>query len=353
MAVVPLFTDLGPNDDFNLEPDEQRFRKFVRFGLEAIFRRLNSGTIEDRMERHRELEKALRTSPTTTAEDVANAQHYEVPATFFQTVLGPHLKYSACYFSSLESDLAKAEEASLEQVCSRAQIKDGQRVLDLGCGWGANSLFIAERFPESSVVALSNSTSQRHFIEAAAIRRGITNLSVITASVAEVEFKVPFDRIVSIEMMEHVRNWPALLTQMRGWLTPDGLAFVHVFSHREHGYLFDGVDITAQHYFTGGFMPSDRLIYCFCDALQVVDHWAFDGTHYARTARSWLERLEANREAVLAIFAGDNDAVTALSNYHHWRNFFALVEESFGFRNGNEWIVSQYLLTPRERGAVQ
>jgi len=353
MALVPLVTDPEPNDDFNLEPDEQRFRKFVRFGLEAIVRSLNSGTIEDRTERHRKLEKTLRTSPITKAENAANAQHYEVPAAFFQTVLGPHLKYSACYFSSPESDLAEAEEAALEQVCSRAQLRDGHRVLDLGCGWGATSLFIAERFPGSSVVALSNSTGQRRFIEAAATRRGLTNLSVITTSVAQVEFEVPFDRIVSIEMMEHVRNWSALLTQMRDWLTPEGLAFVHVFSHREHGYLFDGVDVTAQHYFTGGFMPSDRLIYCFCNAMQVMDHWAFDGTHYARTARSWLERLEANREAVLAIFADANDASTALSNYHHWRNFFALVEESFGFRSGNEWIVSQYLLTPQERGAVR
>ncbi|WP_299775205.1 class I SAM-dependent methyltransferase [uncultured Tateyamaria sp.] len=352
MVVTTLVTEPEPNIGFNLEPDEQQFRKFVRFGLEAIVRSLNSGTIEDRTERHRKLEKALGASPITKAENTANAQHYEVPTAFFQAVLGPHLKYSACYFRSPENDLAAAEEAALEQVCSRAQLEDGQRVLDLGCGWGANSLFIAERFPRSSVVALSNSTGQRRFIESAAADRGLTNLSVITASVAEVEFEVPFDRIVSIEMMEHVRNWPALLNQMRAWLTPEGLAFVHVFSHREHGYLFDGVDVTAQHYFSGGFMPSDRLIYCFCDALKVKDHWAFDGTHYARTARSWLERLEANREAVLAIFEDANDASIALNNYHHWRNFFALVEESFGFRNGCEWIISQYLLTPQVRGAA-
>lgn len=353
MAVAPLVKNTEPNDDFNLEPDEEKFRKFVRFGLEAIIRSLNSGTIEDRTQRHRKLEKALRTSPITKDEDAANTQHYEVPVAFFQTVLGPHLKYSACYFRSPESSLAEAEEVTLEQVCSRAQLYDGQRVLDLGCGWGATSLFVAERFPASRIVALSNSIGQRRFIEAEAIRRGLSNLSVITASVSEVEFETPFDRIVSIEMMEHVRNWPALLTRMRDWLMPEGLAFVHVFSHREHGYLFDGIDVTAQHYFTGGFMPSDRLIYCFCDALQVADHWAFDGTHYARTARSWLERLEANQELVLSIFADAADACTALNDYHHWRNFFALVEESFGFRNGNEWIVSQYLLTPRGEGAVR
>ncbi|WP_299775215.1 class I SAM-dependent methyltransferase [uncultured Tateyamaria sp.] len=173
---------------------------------------------------------------------------------------------------------------------------------------------------------------------------GLTEPALLAPSSASPEA----DRIISIEMMEHVRNWPALLNQMRAWLTPEGLAFVHVFSHREHSYLFDGVDVTAQHYFSGGFMPSDRLIYCFCDALKVKDHWAFDGTHYARTARSWLERLEANREAVLAIFEDANDASIALNNYHHWRNFFALVEESFGFRNGCEWIISQYLLTPRD-----
>ncbi len=276
----------------------------------------------------------------------ANAQHYEVPAAFFALVLGPHLKYSSAYWPAGVDTLGAAEHAMLELTAERAGLADGQTVLDLGCGWGALTLWAAARFPHSRFTAISHSQSQRDYIAGQARHRGLTNLAVRTADVRSVELAAGgFDRVVSIEMFEHMRNYRALLRRIAGWLAPGGALFVHVFAHRHHAYLFEDAGATdwmAREFFTGGIMPSARLLHHFQDDLAITDEWQLDGTHYARTAEAWHRNLLAHRAEATGIL-GDRAQI------ERWRAFFLACAELFGYRGGREWIIAHYRFAARAR----
>ena len=287
----------------------------------------------------------LKASPIARDTLAANEQHYEVPAAFFEAVLGSHRKYSCCYWQDGDR-LSEAERRMLDLTAERARIEDGHSILDLGCGWGAFSLYAAERFSHSKVVGVSNSHSQRTFIEQQAAARGLTNLQIVTADINEFEAGCRFDRIVSVEMMEHVRNYKLLLRNVAGWLRPDGLLFVHIFTHRRFAYPFtvrDSSDWMAQHFFTGGQMPSDNLLMYFQDDVRIREHWAVNGQHYQKTTEAWLVNMDSKREEILRLFSGVYGADNALQWFVRWRIFFLACAELWGFGGGAEWIVSHYL----------
>ncbi len=274
--------------------------------------------------------------------DKANEQHYEVPVDFFELVLGPHLKYSSAFWTDGTRDLGKAERLMLELSAERADLADGQDILELGCGWGSMTLYMARAYPHSRITAVSNSASQRSFIES----RAPTNVRVITADMNDFDTDERFDRVVSIEMFEHMRNYGELLRRIGGWLRSDGSLFVHLFCHRDQPYCFEteGEDNwLGRYFFTGGIMPSFELIQRFDDRLRVEKCWRVDGTHYSKTARAWRNNLEARRDQIIHIFEGSYGG-GAFTWYHRWRLFFLACEELFGYRGGSEWMVGHYLL---------
>jgi cyclopropane-fatty-acyl-phospholipid synthase len=273
---------------------------------------------------------ALRRSPIALVPRKPNEQHYEVPPRFFELVLGPRLKYSACYWPRDVGTLAAAEEAMLALTCERARIEDGQSILDLGCGWGSFSLYAAERFPEARITAVSNSRLQRDWIEA----RAPANVEVVTADVNELALDRRFDRVVAVEMFEHMRNYEALMARVAGLLEPDGLLFVHLFCHRDLAYPYD-TGWMARTFFTGGTMPSADLLPRFDRDLRLVERWLVSGTHYARTAEAWLDRLRVNEDEIAERFGR---AFLA-----DWRVFFLACAELWGYRRGTEWLVAHYL----------
>ena len=286
--------------------------------------------------------------PIAEHTEAANAQHYEVPAAFFAEVLGPRRKYSCCLYAGPETSLAEAEEAALAETCRHADLCDGQAILELGCGWGSLSLWMAERYPTARITAVSNSGSQRAFIERSARERALTNLRVITDDMNVFVPTARFDRIVSVEMFEHMANWVALLGRVRGWLRPDGRLFLHVFAHTTSPYRFDRrqrADWIAQHFFTGGIMPSQNLIRHFGDLFTTEAEWRWDGTHYARTARDWLERFDAHLPAIRPLLRDVYGAEARLWE-RRWRLFFLATEGLFGHAGGASWGVSHYLLRP-------
>jgi cyclopropane-fatty-acyl-phospholipid synthase len=313
----------------------QRLREERAGGAAAVDRRTD------------ELVRRMRASPIALATADANAQHYEVPPRFFELVLGSRLKYSCCLYASPATTLDEAEEAMLALTAERAGLADGQDVLELGCGWGSLTLWMAERFPRSRITAVSNSRDQRGFIEARARQRGLSNVSVVTADMNAFDAAASFDRVVSIEMFEHMRNWPLLLSRVAGWMRPDARLFLHVFSHREVAYPFDVRDASdwmAREFFTGGLMPSDGLLGRLQDGLAIEEHWQVDGTHYARTAEDWLARLDRRRGEALDVLAAAYGLERARERFWAWRLFFLACAECWGYRGGREWIVSHYRL---------
>lgn len=286
--------------------------------------------------------------PVAEHADAANAQHYEVPSAFFEMILGPRLKYSSCLYPTGRETLAEAEEAALAETCAHAGLADGQDILELGCGWGSLSLWMAERMPRARITAVSNSASQRAHIEAQARARGLANLTVLTADMNDFAIDRRFDRIVSVEMFEHMANWRALLERARGWLKADGRMFLHVFTHRSTPYRFDAADRTdfiAQHFFTGGIMPSHGLIRQFGDLFTVEEEWRWSGDHYRRTAEDWLANFDANRTAIDEVLREVYGADAARWR-HRWRLFFLATAGLFGDSDGREWAVSHYRLAP-------
>jgi cyclopropane-fatty-acyl-phospholipid synthase len=279
----------------------------------------------------------------------ANEQHYELPADFFGLVLGPRRKYSCCYYGAADT-LAVAEERALEATGRHAELQDGQSILELGCGWGSLSLWMAERYPNANITAVSNSHSQREFIEREAAARSLSNLRVLTADMNVFSVDQRFDRVVSVEMFEHMANWPGLLSRVRGWLNPDGRLFVHVFTHRTTPYRFDlndRSDWVAQHFFAGGVMPSHGLIGRFHDLFTVEEEWNWNGQHYQRTALDWLANLDRNADAAMAVLRPVYGSAAKLW-FRRWRLFFMATAGLFGHRGGEEWGVSHYRLKPVE-----
>jgi cyclopropane-fatty-acyl-phospholipid synthase len=279
--------------------------------------------------------------------EAANAQHYEVPAAFFAHALGPNRKYSSCFYREPTSTLQEAEEEALRQTVEHADLADGQSILELGCGWGSLSLWMARQFPHSPVVAVSNSNSQREYIESEAARRGLKNLRVITSDMNGFDPHQKFDRIVSVEMFEHMMNWRALLTRVRSWLAPDGRFFMHIFTHRAGAYLFDRSnreDWIAQHFFTGGVMPSHHLVRQYADLFEVEKEWRWSGVHYQRTALDWLNRFDAQRDEIEDVLRPVYGSDTGLW-MRRWRWFFLATAGLFGYADGSEWGISHYRMT--------
>ena len=281
--------------------------------------------------------------------DAANKQHYELPPEFFALTLGPRRKYSCCLYRTGEETLADAERMSLEETVRHADLADGQAILELGCGWGSLTLFMAERFPRSIITAVSNSRPQRLHIETQAAERGLANVRILTADMNEFTAGSQYDRIVSVEMFEHMSNWEGLLERIRTWLTPEtGRLFIHVFSHKNSPYRFDHrneADWIAQHFFTGGIMPSHGLIGHFQDCFVVEKDWRWSGLHYQKTAVDWLARFDENREQIdrilVAVYGAD-----AILWRQRWRLFYLATAGLFGHAGGEEWGVSHYLLRP-------
>ena len=278
----------------------------------------------------------------------ANAQHYELPADLFRLILGPHLKYSCCVYPERGASLEQAEVRALEMTCANANLADDQSVLELGCGWGSLSLWMARAYPRSRITSVSNSASQRAFIEGEARARALTNLKVITADMNDFTPHGTFDRIVSVEMFEHMSNWRPLLSRAKTWLRPDGRLFLHVFTHRDRPYRFDKHDRDdwiAQHFFTGGIMPSHGLIREFSTLFDVEADWRWSGSHYARTASDWLANFDRNGEAV-GVVLRDAYGPDAALWHRRWRLFFLATAGLFGNRGGEVWGVSHYRLRP-------
>ena len=276
-------------------------------------------------------------------------QHYDVPADFFGRVLGPHRKYSSGYWPEGVRTLQEAEAAALTLTCERAGLADGQDILELGCGWGSLTLWIAKHYPEAWVTALSNSHSQRAHIEAEARRRGLENVRVLTGDINDFDTPDRFDRVVSVEMFEHLRNWPRAFAQVARWLKPEGRFFMHVFAHRSVPYAFverDASDWMSRHFFSGGMMPSDDLALHCQDDMRLLRRWRWDGTHYQRTAESWLQSMDEHRSQLQPLFDHTYGRDAALW-WMRWRIFFMAVAELFGFDAGQQWWVSHYLFEKR------
>jgi cyclopropane-fatty-acyl-phospholipid synthase len=296
--------------------------------------------------RFRTLLAELRGSAVAIETAAANAQHYEVPTRFFELCLGKRLKYSSCYYPTGGETLDQAEEAMLALVGERAALADGQRILELGCGWGSLTLWMAERFPSARITAVSNSATQRAHIESACMARGLGNVQVLTRDVNALELPdASFDRCVSIEMFEHMRNYEVLLARIARWLVPGGALFVHIFCHRHLMYPFETTgedDWMGRHFFTGGLMPSADTLLHFQRDLRLEERWLLPGTHYQRTADHWLANQDAHREEVLSVLASAYGPGEAHVWSQRWRMFWMACAELFGYRGGNEWLVAHY-----------
>ena len=322
----------------------------VRFGIKKLLKqRLQDESVDDpeqRDKRYQQLLEHLRQSPIAIETGAANAQHYEVPAAFYQYALGKHLKYSSCYWDEETENLDQAEARMLAVTAERAELANGQHILELGCGWGSLTLWMAEHFPASRITAVSNSSSQREYIQQQAKQRGLGNIEVITCDVNQLTLDKQFDRIVSVEMFEHMRNYDSLLSKIAGWLTADGKLFVHIFCHKQLAYPFEteGEDNwMGRYFFTGGLMPSRDTLLHFQKELQLQYQWDLSGSHYQKTAEAWLANMDKYRHEIRSVFNNTYGKKQARIWQQRWRIFFMACAELFGYSKGNEWRVAHYL----------
>lgn len=323
---------------------------FIRLGISKLCgQRLtdaNDLSLKAREEKHQKWIDILMESPIALVPEKANEQHYEVPPRLFELVLGAKLKYSSGYWPQGTSTLDDSEVEMLKLTSKRAALSDGQEVLELGCGWGSLTFHMALTYPNSKITAVSNSNDQRQFIEKKCDELKIKNIKVITADMNDFSSEKTFDRVVSIEMFEHMRNYDELLKRVSEWLKKDGKLFVHIFSHKEIAYPFEDKgegDWMAREFFSGGQMPSHKLLTCFSSRMKIEKDWRVEGTHYEKTSLAWLNKMDENKKEVLKLFEktyGKNEASTW---FQRWRIFFMSCEVLFGFNKGSEWGVSHYL----------
>jgi len=322
----------------------------LRIGVRNLLRqRLNdeiAGDAEIQQQRFNELLEELKSSPIAINTADANQQHYEVPTEFYQYCLGKHLKYSSGYWRPGVTDIDTSEEDMLELTCQRADLQNGQDVLELGCGWGSLSLFMSAKYPASTFTVVSNSNTQKAFIDQAAKDRNITNLTVITADMNTFQILQQFDRVVSVEMFEHMRNYKLLLHKVNGFLKENGKLFVHIFTHETLAYKFevkDETDWMSKYFFTGGMMPSNHLLTYFNDDLVVDKLWVVNGMNYSKTSEAWLSNMDKHEKEIMPIFEKTYGKDQAVKWWVYWRLFYIACAELFGYRKGNEWMVCHYL----------
>jgi len=326
----------------------------IRFGI----RRLCAERLREereRVESAAEFAGRMREGPVAPVPEKANEQHYEAPAELFRLALGPRLKYSCCLWEDGVQTLAQAEEAALEETCGRAELADGQRILELGCGWGSLSLWMAEKYSNSRITAVSNSRFQRAFIEERALERGLENLRVVTRDMNELSTEERFDRVVSLEMFEHMRNYDELLRRISGWLEPHGKLFVHIFCHRRHAYAFETTGATewlGRNFFTGGIMPSVDMFSYFERDMGVSRQWTWSGRHYQLTAEAWLRNMDERKPEILRTLRESYGAAESERVFQRWRIFFMACAELWGYAGGAEWMVGHYLLEPAAAAAA-
>ncbi len=326
----------------------------IRVGI----RKLLTQRLQDENKGNTELQQAhlmllideLKASPIAINTTDANEQHYEVPTEFYQYCLGKHLKYSSGYWNKGVTDIDTSERDMLALTCERAELQDGQTVLELGCGWGSLSLFMAANYPQSSFTVVSNSRTQKLHIDEQAKQRNITNLTVVTVNINDFKPEQVYDRVVSVEMFEHMRNYQKLMHLVASALKPEGKLFVHIFTHKEYAYKFEVIDETdwmSKYFFTGGIMPSDDLLLYFNEHLSIQKHWHVNGTHYAKTSEAWLQNMDKHKAQIMPLFEKTYGKDQAVKWWVYWRIFYMACAELWAYNNGEEWMVSHYLFNKK------
>ena len=322
----------------------------LRVGIRKLLKQRlsdeDAGNEELQQEAFMDLVNELRNSPIAIHTVDANEQHYELPTSFFQYCLGKNLKYSSAYWKEGVKDLDVAEDDMLALTCKRAELQSGQQVLELGCGWGSLSLYMSAKFPNSQFTVVSNSATQKLYIDETAQKRGIKNLRVITADMNTFQIDEQFDRVVSVEMFEHMRNYELLLAKVASFLKPEGKLFVHIFTHKTLAYKYEVIDESdwmSKYFFTGGIMPSNHLLFYFNHDLRVQQHWVVNGKHYGKTAVAWLANMDAHKKEIMPLLVETYGKDQSLKWWVYWRLFYMACEELFNFNDGNEWMVNYYL----------
>jgi cyclopropane-fatty-acyl-phospholipid synthase len=322
----------------------------IRIGIRRLLKQRlqdeNKGSKEANEKHLQELINELKASPIAIETEAANEQHYEVPTKFYQYCLGSHLKYSSGFWREGVTDIDTSEKDMLELTCERAQLKDGQDVLELGCGWGSLSLFMSAKYPKSNFTVVSNSRTQKIYIDGQAKQRGIKNLAVVTININNFDLDKTFDRVVSVEMFEHMRNYQKLMHKVATLLKPDGKLFVHIFTHKTYAYKFEVIDDTdwmSKYFFTGGIMPSNDLLLHFNEDLVINDRWYVNGMHYNKTSEAWLKNMDKHKKEIMLLFEETYGKSEALKWWVYWRIFYMACAELWGYNKGEEWLVCHYL----------
>lgn len=317
----------------------------IRIGIRRLLKQRLRDEAVQKQYLHGLIEE-LKNSPIAIETKAANEQHYEVPTQFYQYCLGKHLKYSSGFWKDGVTDIDTSERDMLELTCERAQLQNGQDVLELGCGWGSLSLFMSAKFPKSNFTVVSNSRTQKIYIDGQAKLRGINNLTVITSDINQFTTDKKFDRVVSVEMFEHLRNYKLLFNRIASWMKDDAKMFVHIFTHKEYAYKFevkDETDWMSKYFFTGGIMPSNDLFSHFNDDLKIVDQWIVNGMHYSKTSEAWLRNMDKHKADIIPLFEKTYGKENATKWWVYWRIFYMACAELWGFGEGKEWMVVHYL----------